>query len=124
MRSDFNSQKTLDLSSSGNAGGRKRTEQPAHTYYRLYKDKLQPEIDRDFARQVESISQVAHRNRYLAERLKQESDEVKEIVHNSRLKAGDKTQRVIEWADADEVTADEIERRNTAVNMNECVSAS
>jgi hypothetical protein len=118
-RSDAGSQRVFDLSKRNGGGGRKRAEQPIHTFYRLYKTELQPEIDRDFARQDGPISQVAHRNHYLIEKLKLASDEVKEAVRKNRLPAGETSHKEVKWADADEVSKEEIERRNEALSYNE-----
>ena len=108
----------LDLSSTAKAG-RKRTEQSVNAYYCLYKDVLQPEIERDFARQDDSVLQIAHRDRFLAQRLKEAPDNIKELVEKSRIKAGSSDQLQVEWADAGSVTEDEIQRRNTALQLTE-----
>jgi hypothetical protein len=108
----------LDLSSSISSG-RKRAEQAVNTYYRLFKDELQTEIERDFARQSEPVSQIAHRNRYLAQKLKDAPEDVKALVERSRLKAGDGEQRRVVWADADSASEEEIQRRNEALKLNE-----
>jgi hypothetical protein len=120
-RSETNSQRVHNLSSNDGGPGRKRQEQAIHAYYRLYKNELQPEIDRDFARQVDSISQVAHRNRFLALKFSEASDEVKENVNKNRLAAGDVTRKEVQWADADEISEEEIQRRNAALAINEYV---
>jgi hypothetical protein len=118
-RSENSSQRVHDLSSMTGDAGRKRQEQSIHAYYRLYKDELQPEIDRDFARQLEPISQVAHRNRYLARKFKMASHDIKEHVNQNRMAAGDVERTQVKWVDADEVTPEEIQRRNSALKINE-----
>ena len=109
----------LNLAVNSNGVGRKRSEQSVNTYYRLFKDELQPEIEKDFARQTDSVSQIAHRNRFLAQKLKDAPEDVKELVEKSRLKAGDVDQKHVVWADAELVTAEEIQRRNKALHLNE-----
>ena len=98
---------------------RKRTEQAVNIYFRLFKEDLQREIDVDYARQDDAICHIAHRNRFLAQKLKDAPADVKELVEKSRLKAGDGAQRQVLWADADVVSATEIERRNKALKMSE-----
>jgi hypothetical protein len=121
-RSETGSKKLLNLSASAGSGAnppRKRTEQVVNTYFRLFKEDLQPEIDIDYARQDVSICHIAHRNRFLAQKLKNAPEDVKQLVERSRLRAGDGEQRRIVWADADVVTAEEIERRDKALKLSE-----
>jgi hypothetical protein len=120
--SDTGSQKLLNLSSKEVTGAsRKRTEQSANAFYRLFKEEVQPEIERDFARQTDGVSQLAHRNRYIAKKFKEASDDVKELVEKNRLKAGEGERKPVVWADAASITEDEIERRNKALRMSEYV---
>jgi len=118
-RSDSGTQRVFDLSKSTCGGGRRRAEQAVHAYYRLFKDELQDEINKAFARQDESISQIAHRNRYLAEKLKTAPDSVKEAVEKARLPAGELSHKKIRWADEDNISKEEIERRDEAIQLNE-----
>jgi hypothetical protein len=109
-RSETGSQRVLDLSYNDGRSGRKRAEQPIHTYYRLYKEELQPEIDRDFAHRNSSVSQVAHRDQYPLKQLKESPEDVKEAVAKNRLLAGDGAGKAFVWIDRDEVSEDEIMR--------------
>ena len=70
-------------------------------------------------RQNETILQVAHRNRFLTEKLKNASDAVKETIQKECLLAGDTLKKEIVWADANKVSVDEIQRRNAAMALNE-----
>jgi hypothetical protein len=96
-------------------------EQAIHTYYRLYKGELQSEIDKDYSRrsELETVSRVAHRNKYLAEKLKAASEDVRETIEKNRMPAGGLIRKEVVWADADEITEDEIKRRNAAMELNE-----
>jgi hypothetical protein len=87
----------------------------------LFKNELQAQIDKDFARQDESISQLAHRNRFIAQKYKESSEDVKRLVEKSRLRVGDVEQQKVVWADADSISEDEIQRRNDALRLNEYV---
>ena len=64
------------------------------------------------------MSQIAHRNKFLSVKLKEETEEVKERVERERQMGG-RAQRAIVWADADSVSEEEIERRNKALLYDE-----
>ena len=53
------------------------------------------------------------------EKLRDASDDVKEAVSKNSLPAGEITHREVEWADAAEVSKEEIQRRNDALRLNE-----
>lgn len=55
------------------------------------------------------------RNRFLAGKLKTASSDVKELVQKNRLKAGEGPRKQFVWADADRISEEEKERRNSEV---------
>jgi hypothetical protein len=97
-------------------------EQTVNAYYRLHKDRLQKEIDDDFAANGSSESRLAHRNRYLSRRYKEEPEDVKEFVKNCRLKTVDRTIQDVKWTDGKEITDDEKNRRDGALEYSALVT--
>ena len=59
-----------------------------NAYYRLYESRLKLEIAEDFKKQTETTNPTAHRNHFLATKLKAESEEVKENVEKNRVLPG------------------------------------
>ena len=109
----------LDLTSGISTANRRRAEQDINTYYRLFKVELQPEIDRNFANQTDETNRLVHRNKFLAKKLQDASDDVKEVVKKNRLKAGENPNRIIVWADSDLVSEEELARRSAAMDLDE-----
>jgi hypothetical protein len=106
----------LDL----NPKTRRRSEQNVNTYFRLFKDELQPQINADFAKQEGKVNQVAHRNRFLSENLKSASPEVRQLVEENRRKAEDRDPtKTITFLDGDDLTNEELERRRFALKRSE-----
>jgi hypothetical protein len=92
-----------------------RAEQIYNAYYRLYKERLQKEIDDDYALNGGKDSKLTHRNRYLGVKFKEEPESIQEYVRNNRLKATDRAKQDIKWADEDEITEEEKQRRDRAL---------
>ena len=101
----------------------RRAEQSIHAYHRLYKDMLNPLIAADFEQHSGEMQFGAHRNKFLAERLQQESEEVKNIVEESRRKATEprlkEKKQNLKWIDQDDIDEEELSRRVKAVEYDE-----
>jgi hypothetical protein len=90
-------------------------EQTVNAYHRLNKELLQKDIDVDFETNGGSDSRIAHRNKYLAKRFKDEPENVKAHVRESRMKPNERRKHDIKWLDEDELSEEEKLRRETAL---------
>jgi hypothetical protein len=107
----------LDL----NPKTQKRAEQSVNTYYRLFKEELQPQIEADFVKQGGGMTQAAHRNKFLAEKLRNAPDEVRQMVIENKRKPEERTLQQVSFVDADDITDEEFLRRQTALKLSESV---
>ena len=102
-----------------------RTEQAIHAYHRLYKDKLDKEIENDYERQPPGVEPGAHRNKFLVKRLQQEPADVKKTIEESRRKARDTDTEArkidVKWADEKDVDQAELDHRHRAIEYDEYV---
>jgi hypothetical protein len=86
-----------------------------NAYFRLYKDRLQKEIEADYAVNAGGETKLVHRNRYLTQKFKEELEEVQEHVRINRVKANERPKQEVCWVDSDSISNEEKRRREVAL---------
>ena len=106
--------------------GGKRLEQSINCYYRLFKDSIKPLLDdayhthqKDCAeRNVPVQAQTTFKNKFLSEKFKTESEDVRQQVLDSRQKGTDRGGDNLTWVDEESVDDVELKRRRKAHILN------
>lgn len=106
--------------------GGKRLEQSINCYYRLHRDILKPKLDVAYASHQDEckvgnkpvLPHTTFKNKFLSERFKEETDELRKSVLDARRKRSDVEPKDLKWADADEIDEEEANRRLRAYTLN------
>jgi hypothetical protein len=101
-----------------------RREQETHTYFRMFNNRLKPELKKAYAEHIADATAkgaipdllIAFRPAWLATKLKDEPEDVRQTVSEGRRSAEDKAkdQFNLIWEDQDECDETELQRRARA----------